>query len=259
MPTCVVKNCVNRTFKKNCTQEMKEKITKITFHRLPKNGISRQLWLKSLGLNESTLPKECVVCSDHFRSEDFDRTSMACTRLRPNAIPNIQVLEDTRKTTKDEFMESSNEASSFPALYSALKEEPSNSDVFVASSPAQKRSINVFSDVPLEKIQRVVSPSKNEYLQTLLKTKDESVQVKMSSIDKFTCISPERIFHSPTKTELRKQIARMQRVHQNEVKLLKQQQKRCIKKIENLKTKLQDLEKKNLLQGEHVEALEGLG
>ncbi|XP_076286735.1 uncharacterized protein LOC143212163 isoform X2 [Lasioglossum baleicum] len=79
---------------------------------------------------------------DPFWSQDFDRTSLTCTRLKPHAIPYVQVLEDTRKRTNDEYMESANEESSFSALYLALKEGPSNSDIVAASveCSVQKRS-----------------------------------------------------------------------------------------------------------------------
>ncbi|XP_076645377.1 uncharacterized protein LOC143354893 isoform X2 [Halictus rubicundus] len=96
--------------------------------------MGRQLWLNSLGLDESTVPKEYVVCSDHFRSQDFDRC-LTSTRLQPHAISYVQVLEDIRER--------------------------------------------------------------------------KSVHVRMLSTDKCTSMSPQKIFHTLTKQEMRKQLARM--------------------------------------------------
>ncbi|XP_076284743.1 uncharacterized protein LOC143211168 isoform X1 [Lasioglossum baleicum] len=86
MPAYIVKGCTNRSSVKNRQQEL-EKTMKITLHAFPKCRMKRQLWLNSLGLENSVVPKCAAVCSVHFKPEDLDRTSLACVRLKENAIP----------------------------------------------------------------------------------------------------------------------------------------------------------------------------
>jgi len=38
-------------------------------------------------LDESSIPEIAFVCSLHFEETDLDRTSLAYTRIRSNAIP----------------------------------------------------------------------------------------------------------------------------------------------------------------------------
>ncbi|XP_076675636.1 uncharacterized protein LOC143372899 [Andrena cerasifolii] len=89
MPNCIVKNCGNRTSCKSSKQEALEEQIKISFHRVPKNVTNRRLWLKNLGLEESYIPNDAVVCSLHFNSEDYDRTSLSRLRLKAHAIPYV--------------------------------------------------------------------------------------------------------------------------------------------------------------------------
>ncbi|XP_076285002.1 uncharacterized protein LOC143211345 [Lasioglossum baleicum] len=76
MPVCIVKGCTNRSSVKSRQQEEVEKTMKITLHAFPKCPTERQLWLNSLGLENSVVPKYPAICSVHFRHEDLDRTSL---------------------------------------------------------------------------------------------------------------------------------------------------------------------------------------
>lgn len=263
MPTCVSKGCRNRSSTKSYRQKELEETMKITFHALPRDGMRRQLWLSSLGLEESSLPKQAVICSAHFRNKDFDKTSLSCIRLKSDAVPYAKFLENAGEGSSDECTQVSNQEALSSALRLALKQKTNhNSDTLAASRKSSVRKCSVDSisfDEPLEKVPRMVSPSKSEcQLQALLQATDESVQVRMSCVDKSTSISPERLFHSPEKVELRKQAASMKRIHQNQMKSMKQKYRRCSKKIANLQAILQSLKKKNLLHNEHIEILKDI-
>ncbi|KAG8193866.1 hypothetical protein JTE90_011426 [Oedothorax gibbosus] len=78
MPSCVAFGCTNRPGKK----------TDITFHRFPKKESLRAEWVKACRRKDWVPSKSSVLCSNHFSEDQFDRTSLSCTRLRENAIPN---------------------------------------------------------------------------------------------------------------------------------------------------------------------------
>ena len=84
------------------------------------------------------------------------------------------------------------------------------------------------------------------------------MQATVTHEDKATCVSPSRHFHSPRKEELRRHIVRTKKMYQGQLKMLKEKNRRNTKKIQNLRTILDTLQKKNLLQGEEVETLEGI-
>ena len=135
----------------------------------PKNGTRCQLWINCLELdNWSKYSMECFV---HFKSEDFDRTSLSCIRLKPHAIPyicnitsykldKIQGKEPAKNTVV------SKQESSSTSLHLALTQETNDdSDIFAepVEYQVEKCSMDSLSfDEPLEKVLRVVPPSKSE-------------------------------------------------------------------------------------------------
>lgn len=48
-----------------------------------------------MGLDVSNVPDTASFCSLHFEEKDLDRTSLACTRLRPGAFPLNVANNDT--------------------------------------------------------------------------------------------------------------------------------------------------------------------
>ncbi|XP_076050441.1 uncharacterized protein LOC143031000 isoform X2 [Oratosquilla oratoria] len=59
-----------------------------TIH-FPKDEVLRQAWLKAIQREDFVPTKYSRLCSDHFREESFDRTSLHYVRLRDGAIPSI--------------------------------------------------------------------------------------------------------------------------------------------------------------------------
>uniref|UniRef100_A0A3Q1FYB5 THAP-type domain-containing protein n=1 Tax=Acanthochromis polyacanthus TaxID=80966 RepID=A0A3Q1FYB5_9TELE len=60
----------------------------ITFHRFPKdNGLNRK-WEVALRREGFAASVESVLCSKHFKPDEFERAGEIC-RLRPGAIPSL--------------------------------------------------------------------------------------------------------------------------------------------------------------------------
>lgn len=52
-----------------------------------------------MGLDANNVPNTASFCSLHFKEKDLDRTSLACTRLRPDAVPCINISEEVNSST----------------------------------------------------------------------------------------------------------------------------------------------------------------
>ncbi|XP_043973313.1 THAP domain-containing protein 6-like [Gambusia affinis] len=60
----------------------------ITFHKFPKDKNVRKKWEATLQREGFTASDSSVLCSEHFKQENFDRTGQI-VRLRDGAIPSI--------------------------------------------------------------------------------------------------------------------------------------------------------------------------
>ncbi|XP_064483654.1 THAP domain-containing protein 1-like [Ornithodoros turicata] len=71
------------------------KASGITYHHFPREPSLRLSWEHAIGTPDLVPTKHSVVCSKHFRNEDFDRTSLTRVRLREGAvpIPSLQVQQ----------------------------------------------------------------------------------------------------------------------------------------------------------------------
>uniref|UniRef100_A0AAY4B2Q8 THAP-type domain-containing protein n=1 Tax=Denticeps clupeoides TaxID=299321 RepID=A0AAY4B2Q8_9TELE len=75
---CAAYGCSNERTKKTKDQG-------VTFHN---EGKRRQAWTLALRRKGFVAKPRTVLCSSHFRPEDFDRTGQT-VRLREGAIPSI--------------------------------------------------------------------------------------------------------------------------------------------------------------------------
>ncbi|GBN26910.1 hypothetical protein AVEN_91428-1 [Araneus ventricosus] len=80
MSACAAYGCKNRPH---------NKIPGITFHKFPKDIALRNEWLLALRRVNFRPTKYSRLCSEHFSENQIDRTSLACVRLKENAVPNI--------------------------------------------------------------------------------------------------------------------------------------------------------------------------
>ncbi|XP_076232401.1 uncharacterized protein LOC143177947 isoform X2 [Calliopsis andreniformis] len=249
MPMCIVKGCTNRSFMKSLRQEQLEERSKITFHMVPKDSVRRQLWLKNIGVDESSLPKKAVVCSCHFRNRDFDTTSLSYIRLKADAVPYLELPVDVKEKSSDGYAQILSEEGLSSCLRLALTEGSNTSDRSAESLNSSVKSIKHFReavscDEHIERMSRRETPSRSESIS------DKSIQVQMSHVDKSTSVSPERLWHSPRAERLREYIQIQKRQYQAQLRLLRQKCNRKTKRIEDLQATLKLFQNKNLSQTE---------
>ncbi|XP_063224222.1 zinc finger protein 33B-like isoform X1 [Bacillus rossius redtenbacheri] len=87
--SCVAFGCSNRTGRKSNFQLEKESISKITFHRFPRDPVRRRQWIKAVCRRNWTPTSSSLLCSQHFSEDCFDKTSLCVVRLRDHAVPSI--------------------------------------------------------------------------------------------------------------------------------------------------------------------------
>ncbi|XP_070759528.1 THAP domain-containing protein 2-like [Enoplosus armatus] len=78
---CAVVGCSNE-------RNAKTKEQGITFHRFPKDVVKRRAWKVALRRRDFEPNHHSVVCSCHFKSEEFDMTGQT-TRLKEGVIPSL--------------------------------------------------------------------------------------------------------------------------------------------------------------------------
>ncbi|XP_014896156.1 THAP domain-containing protein 6-like isoform X1 [Poecilia latipinna] len=94
----------------NCTNRFSSQTRSIgiTFHRFPKDSHLRKRWETALRRKGFSASLSSMLCSEHFRPEDFDRTGQT-VRIRTGAVPSVfrfpahlhkHVFTRTSKTSK---------------------------------------------------------------------------------------------------------------------------------------------------------------
>ncbi|XP_048087640.1 THAP domain-containing protein 3-like [Alosa alosa] len=78
-----------------CSNERNEKTKKqgITFHRFPNDKLRRNAWKAAVRRKEFEPTHRTVLCSFHFKPEDFDRTGQT-VRIKEGVIPSIFKFPD---------------------------------------------------------------------------------------------------------------------------------------------------------------------
>lgn len=66
-----------------CSNTYKNSNGRVAFHKLPEDIYRKKQWLAKIK-REGKLPKpeNCFVCSDHFRSDDYERDLKVCEILQ---------------------------------------------------------------------------------------------------------------------------------------------------------------------------------
>ncbi|XP_053191204.1 THAP domain-containing protein 6-like [Scomber japonicus] len=79
--SCSAWNCTNRA-----TIQTRSK--GITFHRFPKDAEQRKQWQTAVRREEFSAGSSSMLCSEHFRADDFDRTGQT-VRIRDGTVPSL--------------------------------------------------------------------------------------------------------------------------------------------------------------------------
>ncbi|XP_011635834.1 THAP domain-containing protein 2-like [Pogonomyrmex barbatus] len=94
---CIVPGCKSKYKQKsinefqsklqNESQDELEDTPRISFHHFPSDPVKKNMWIKSLKLEDKILYSTSTVCSLHFEEKFIDRACMTKVRLKENAIP----------------------------------------------------------------------------------------------------------------------------------------------------------------------------
>ncbi|XP_051571530.1 THAP domain-containing protein 6-like [Myxocyprinus asiaticus] len=79
--SCAAWGCTNR-------RTIQTRSRGITFHRFPKEKQLRRQWEVALRREAFSASESSVLCSEHFKPEDFDRTGQT-VRMRDGAKPSV--------------------------------------------------------------------------------------------------------------------------------------------------------------------------
>ncbi|XP_026162535.1 THAP domain-containing protein 6-like isoform X2 [Mastacembelus armatus] len=84
-----------------CSNERNAKTKEqgITFHRFPKDRLIRRAWRKAIRRKYFEPNDRSVICSTHFKKEDFDRTGQT-TRLREGVVPSVPCTPTSSRTSE---------------------------------------------------------------------------------------------------------------------------------------------------------------
>ncbi|KAL1490193.1 hypothetical protein ABEB36_012926 [Hypothenemus hampei] len=74
-----------------CSSTAGRKAIGLTFHNFPKDAKRREFWIKFVKKPDWVPNKRSLLCSNHFVEECFNRTSKVQVRLRPTALPTVEV------------------------------------------------------------------------------------------------------------------------------------------------------------------------
>ncbi|XP_078028974.1 THAP domain-containing protein 2-like [Epinephelus lanceolatus] len=78
---CAAWKCANRV-------TVQTKSQGITFHRFPKDTAWWKQWEVALRRKGFSASSSSMLCSEHFKPEDFDRTGQT-VRIRDGAVPSV--------------------------------------------------------------------------------------------------------------------------------------------------------------------------
>ena len=97
---CVINSCKNSSLRKNASSHVE------TFHRIPKDRILRDKWLKAINRNPQKFSVDgAICCSRHFESHDYINSGLKglatpSKKLKKGAVPTL--LLDPEETSWEE-------------------------------------------------------------------------------------------------------------------------------------------------------------
>ncbi|XP_067213394.1 uncharacterized protein [Linepithema humile] len=270
MPSCILETCSNRTYRKSYKQEELEKKQKITFHTFPKNTCRQKQWCEILQLPENTIKSNSVICSMHFHEESFDKSSQRYIRLKADANPYLlsQTSSMQRKspikcieqiyikkcTVTSEKSLSDNEYHTQSILDLQAENISTEQMDTIQNIDAFNMEMLVCEETTNKKRRssNVIAPDAQHFTQET----DAQLSPKIS---RATSVSPCKIYNSPSKKQLRKELRRTKEKYNLRIKTLTQKTRRMKKKIASLKNVLEAIKQKNFLEEEQLYNLRAKG
>lgn len=225
---CIVKNCkYAKTLKKNRVQQLG-----LTFHRFPKNSISRQKWVNALQLWSENITESHRLCSEHFLKRDFDKTVTSLVRLRKNAVPflNHDYVECEITSEID-----SNSTSSDSQELSSPSDVLNNSEAIV--TPEEEESLEKSPLLTLDTLQA----GEINFAETIIKAEATVANAKDDSNGRIL-LDCSTSLETATSDDY---CSRKEEIEKNEVKILKQNLREAYLKIASLEAELLKMKQQN--------------
>ncbi|XP_077507061.1 uncharacterized protein LOC144135444 isoform X1 [Amblyomma americanum] len=111
--------------------------SEVSFHRFPNDPAARKRWTDALQRSDNWLPtKWSVVCSLHFRAEDFKAATGNLRRLTASAVPSLSLASATH----------TGEASTAAAATASEQEVPHEKDIIQTSLQPSNESVQHLCD-----------------------------------------------------------------------------------------------------------------
>ncbi|KAK2862075.1 hypothetical protein Q5P01_001608 [Channa striata] len=150
-----------------CSNERNDKTKQegISFHRFPKDKVKRRAWTAALRRRNFEPNDRSVVCSCHFKSEDFDKTGQT-TRLKEGVIPSVFSFTDhSRKVPSSSRTSRTSQkaAAAIPDVCVKLSKnvEQLSSDHLYALDPVKVKKKLTEAQERLEELQRDLRNAKD--------------------------------------------------------------------------------------------------
>ncbi|XP_029690930.1 THAP domain-containing protein 6-like [Takifugu rubripes] len=128
---CAAYSCTNR-------RTTGSRARGITFHRFPKDKDKRKKWELALRREGFTATESSVICSQHFKQDDFDRTGQV-VRLKDGVIPSLfSFLVHLQRPEKGRTTSTSRKAEGSPSV--ATRGDPEASTSYSQPEPNDDHS-----------------------------------------------------------------------------------------------------------------------
>ncbi|XP_062290182.1 THAP domain-containing protein 6-like [Scomber scombrus] len=158
---CAAYSCQNR-------RTVQNRARGITFHKFPKDRDVRKKWDVALRREGFTASDSSVLCSEHFKQDDLDRTGQI-VRLRDGVIPSIfsfpvhlQRPEKGRTTCTSRRSEESLSVASQDASHTATSHpQPQPNDDHGYALPASPTSLKAKLNEALARVESLEREKKN--------------------------------------------------------------------------------------------------
>ncbi|KAM3594714.1 uncharacterized protein V6R79_012728 [Siganus canaliculatus] len=142
----------------------------ITFHRFPKDTSRRQAWTVAVRRKGFVPQNRSVICSCHFKPEDFDKTGQT-TRLKDGVVPsvfsfpeNLRKVASTPRPSQTQQQQQPAESTQQQRTHSPVTvsiSEKSSSDHQYALDPVTAKKKLIEAQEKVEELQRIVRNARN--------------------------------------------------------------------------------------------------